>query len=135
MRLLVLSADPVDAAAVRGALGGEDLDGADVLVVSPALNQSALAFWVSDADEAIADADSAAQRSVEALAGSADRVRGEVGESDPLLALQDALATFPAERILVFTRADEEQRYREDDVAGEAERRFGLPVTEATLRA
>ncbi len=136
MRLLVLSADPVDAAAVRSALGGgAELEGADVLVVSPALNQSALAFWVSDSDEAIADAESAAQRTATALADPAGRVRTVVGESEPLLALQDALATFPADRILIFTRPGDEQRYREDDVVGEAQRRFGVPVDERTLRA
>lgn len=136
MRLLVLSADPVDADAVRAALGTDaELDGADVLVVSPALNQSALAFWVSDSDEAIADADSAAQRTVAALAEPAGRVRSEVGESEPLLALQDAMATFPADRILVFTRPDDEARYKEDDVVGEAERRFGVPVAEHRLGA
>ena len=134
MRLLVLSADPVDAAAVRGALGADEpLERADVLVVSPALNQSALAFWVSDSDEAIADAESAAQQSVAALADASGRVRGEVGESEPLLALQDALATFPADRILIFTRAEDEQRYKEDDVVGEAGRRFGVPVAERTV--
>ena len=136
MRLLVLSADPVDAAAVRSALGSDAaLEAADVLVVSPALNQSALAFWVSDSDEAIADATSAAQASVAALGEQAGRVRGEVGESEPLLALQDAMAMFAAERILVFTRPEDEQRYREDDVIGEAERRFGVPVVERTLSA
>lgn len=136
MRLLVLSADPVDAAAVRSALGEDAaLEAADVLVVSPALNQSALAFWVSDSDEAIADAKSAAQASVAALGEQAGRVRGEVGESEPLLALQDAMATFGADRILVFTRPEDEQRYREDDVVGEAERRFGVPVVERTLGA
>ncbi len=134
MRLLVLSADPVDADAVRAALGADEpLDRADVLVVSPALNESALAFWVSDSDEAIADADSAAQQSVAALREASGQVRGEVGESEPLLALQDALATFPADRILVFTRAEDAQRYREDDVVGEAGRRFGIPVEERTL--
>ncbi len=136
MRLLVLSADPVDAAAVRSALGpGAELDGADVLVVSPALNQSALAFWVSDPDEAIADAESAAQKTVVALADGAGRVRGEVGESEPLLALQDAMATFPADHILIFTRPDDQQRYREDDVVNEAQRRFGVPVDERSLDA
>lgn len=136
MRLLVLSTDPVDADAVRSALGDEaELDGADVLVVSPALNQSALAFWVSDSDEAIADAESAAQKTVAALSDGAGRVRGEVGESEPLLALQDAMATFPADRILVFARPEDEQRYREDDVVGEAQRRFGVPVDERTLSA
>jgi hypothetical protein len=33
----------------------------------------------------------------------------------------------------VFARGDEEsQRYREDDVLGEAQRRFGVPVAEIT---
>lgn len=136
MRLLVLSADPVDADAVRAALDGEaELERADVLVVSPALNQSALAFWVSDSDEAIADAESAAEQSVVALEAASGRVRAEVGESEPLLALQDAMATFGAERIIVFTRPEDEQRYREDDVVGEAQRRFGVPVVERTLGA
>lgn len=136
MRLLVLSADPVDAATVRSALGdGAELEGADVLVVSPALNQSALAFWVSDSDEAIADAESAAQQTVTALADPAGRVHGEVGESEPLLALQDAMATFAADRILVFTRPEDEQRYKEDDVVGEARRTFRVPVDERTVDA
>jgi len=134
MRLLVFSTDPVDAAAVRSALGEDHLDRADVLVVSPAVNESALAFWMSDSDEAIDDAESAAQKTATALR-DADRVRTEVGESEPLLALQDALATFPAERILIFTRPEEEERYKEEDVIGEAQRRFGVPVEEHTLGA
>lgn len=136
MRLLVLSADPVDADTVRSALDGHaELDGADVLVVSPALNESALAFWVSDSDEAIEDAESAAQKTATALADPAGRVRSEVGESEPLLALQDAMATFPADRILVFVRPEDEERYREHDIVGEAQRRFGVPVDERTLSA
>jgi hypothetical protein len=133
MKLLVLATDPVDADDLRGALPGDELDGAEVLVVSPAVNQSAVAFWVSDADEAIADAESTAQKTVDALNAAGADARAETGESDPLLALQDALATFPADRVVVFARGDDEsQRYREDDVLGEAERRFGVPVAEVT---
>ena len=33
-------------------------------------------------------------------------------------------------RVLVFVRDEDAARYREDDVVGEAERRFGVPVTE-----
>jgi hypothetical protein len=132
MRLLVLATDPVDADAVRAALPGEEeLEGSEVLVVSPAVNQSALAFWVSDSDEAIADAESSAQATADALRAGGVRARAQAGESEPLLALQDALATYPADRVVVFVRDDEEgQRYREDDLAGEAERRFGVPVSE-----
>jgi hypothetical protein len=129
MRLLVLASDPVDAAAVRQALPGEELDGAEVLVVSPAVNESPVAFWVSDSDDAIADAESSAQTSAEALGQEGARARSTTGDSEPLVALQDALATFPADRIVLFLREDDAARYREDDVAGEAERKFGLPVT------
>jgi hypothetical protein len=133
MNLLVLAPEPVDTATVREALGEGDLDDARVLVISPALNESPIAFWASDADEAIAEAREAADSSAQALKSDGVQATGRTGESEPLLALQDALATFEADRILVFVRADDERRYREDDVIGEAGRRFGVPVTEATL--
>jgi len=130
VKLLVLATDPVDADAVRQALPGDDLDGAEVLVVSPAVNESAVAFWVSDSDEAIEEAESAAEKTAAAMRDGGAQARATTGESEPLLALQDALATFPADRVLVFVREDDAARYREDDVVGEAERRFNVPVTE-----
>jgi len=133
MNLLVLAPEPVDTDTVREALDDGDLDDARVLVVSPALNESPIAFWTSDADEAIADAQEAADRSAQALKSEGVQATGRTGESEPLLALQDALATFEADRILVFVHPEDQQRYREDDVVGEAGRRFGVPVTEATL--
>jgi hypothetical protein len=132
MKLLVLATDPVEADDVRRALGGEDVDGAEVLVVSPAVNESPVAFWVSDSDEAIVQAESTAQTTAAALADAGARTRAQAGESEPLLALQDALTTYRADRVLVFVRGEDSKRYREDDVIGEAERRFGVPVTEVT---
>jgi hypothetical protein len=133
MKLLVLATDPVDADDLRDALPGDALDGAEVLVVSPAVNESPIAFWVSDSDQAIREAESTAQQTAAALSAAGARARAQTGESDPLLALQDALTTFHADRVVVFARGDEEtQRYREDDVLGEAERRFRVPVTQIT---
>jgi 4-hydroxyphenylpyruvate dioxygenase-like putative hemolysin len=132
VKLLVLATDPVDPDVLRRALPEDDLDGAEVLVVSPAVNESPVAFWVSDADEAIAEAQSAAERTAAELRESGAQARATTGESEPLLALQDALATYQADRVLVFVREDEGARYREDDVVAEVERRFGVPVTEIT---
>ena len=132
MRLLVLATDPVDADDLRGALD-DDVDGAEVLVVSPAVSESAVAFWVSDSDEAIADAESVAQQSAKALQDNVGKATGVAGESDPLLALQDALATYPADRVVVFARGDEEaQRYQEDDLVAQARERFDVPVAVVT---
>jgi hypothetical protein len=130
VKLLVLATDPVSAHDVRKALPGDDLEGAEVLVVSPAVNESPVAFWVSDADEAIADAESTAEQTADALRERGVQARATTGESDPLLAMQDALATYQADRVLVFAREDEGARYREEDMLGEAQRRFGVPVTE-----
>jgi hypothetical protein len=126
MKLLVLAPHAVDASAVRSALPGDDLSGAEVLVVSPALQKSGLRFWMSDSDDAIEKAEGEAAQTAEALRDDAASVRAATGESEPLLALQDALATFPADRIVVF-RGDS-GAYREEDLA-EAQERFGVPVT------
>ena len=128
MKLLVLATDPVSADDVRSALPDADLARAEVLVVSPAVNESAVAFWVSDADEAIAE--STAEQTDASLRARGAQARATTGESDPLVAREDALATYRADRVLVFAREDEGARYREDDVLGEARRRFGVPVTE-----
>src|SRR3954447_19048102 len=133
MNLLVLAPEPVDTDSLREALGDGDIDDARVLVVSPALNESPIAFWTSDSDDAIAEAQQAPDSSAEPLQSEGVRATGRTGESEPLLALQDALATFEADRILVFVHPEDQQRYREDDVVGGAARRFGVPVTEATL--
>jgi hypothetical protein len=135
MKVLVLATDPVDADDVLGALAGEDLAQTEVLVVSPAVNESPVAFWVSDSDEAIAEAESVARTTADALRDRAARATATTGDSEPLVALQDALATFPADRILVFARDQEHARYREDDTLAEAERRFGVPVTVVTRSA
>lgn len=133
MHLLVLAPEAVDADAVSSALDGADLSDANVLVVSPALNDSPLAFWMSDSDEAIAEATEAEEDTVASLEAEGVEASGNTGESEPLLALQDALATFPADRVLIFVHPDQEQQYKEDDICGEVERRFELPVTQAKL--
>jgi len=132
MKLLVLAPEPVDAATLRGVLGDE-VEGAEVRVVSQARNSSGLAFWVSDADDAIEEAKESAGRTVESLNDAGVQAEGDTGEAEPLVAIADALATFEADRVVVFVRAEDEEKYREDDVVGEAERRFGRPVVQHVL--
>jgi hypothetical protein len=132
MKLLVVTPEPVDADMLRAALGDE-VDGAEVLVVSPATNTSPLAFWVSDSDEAIQEAETAQVDTVERLEEAGIDAAGDTGESEPAVAIQDALATFPADRILVFSHPEGDRDYREDDGLADAERRFGVPLTHAVI--
>jgi hypothetical protein len=103
------------------------------MVVAPALHKSALRFWMSDADTAIARAEEVRTESVENLGEAGVSASGDTGESDPEDAIEDALKTFPADRILLFTHGGREQRYREDVDPGSLESRFGIPVTQSTV--
>jgi hypothetical protein len=127
MKLLVLTAEPISADVLREA-AGDQADDAEVMVVSPALTDSPLRFWVSDADDAIAHAARTAEETVERLDEEGIDAAGDTGESDPMQALEDALATYDADRIVIFTHPEEERDYLEVGFVEEAEHRFGLPV-------
>jgi hypothetical protein len=133
MKILVLTTEPVTADQLRAALPADsDPEDAEVMVVAPALHKNALRFWVSDADEAIAKADDVSHQSVERLGAEGVSASGDTGESDPDEAIEDALNTFPADRILIFSHPDSEQRYKEDVDPDELQQRFGVPVTQAS---
>ena len=132
MKLLVVTPEPVDAAILRSTLGDE-VRGAEVLVISPATNRSKLAFWVSDSDEAIDEAEIAKEESVERLEEEGVDAAGVRGEGEPAVAIQDALASFPADRIVIFSHPESDRDYREDDGLADAEQRFGVPVEHAII--
>jgi hypothetical protein len=134
MRVLVLTSEPLSAEQLSAALPGDlDPDDVELMVVTPALQPSALRFWLADVDDAIARAQRVERETVERLSREGVTVESETGESDPEQAIQDALQTFPADEILVFTHPEGQQRYREDVDVAVLEQRFGLPVKQATL--
>ena len=134
VRLLVLTSEAVSADQLRAALPGDtDPTDAEVMVVAPALQESALRFWMSDADDAIARAEKVRAESMENLGEAGVAASGDTGEGDPEVAIEDALKTFPADRIVVFTHGGDAQRYREDVDAGALQSRFGIPVTHSNL--
>lgn len=136
MKLLVLTSEPITSAQLRDAVGGEvNPQEAEVMVVAPALQDSGIRFWMSDADEAIAKAKAVRSETVERLDADGVAATGDTGESDPVTAIQDALQTFPADRIVLFIHGSDDQGYREDVDPAEIQERFGVPVDKATLSA
>jgi hypothetical protein len=134
VKVLVLTSEPISAQQLRNALGSdEDPGDAEVMVVAPALQESGFKFWLSDADDAIARADQVRRESVEQLGEAGVPATGDTGESDPELAIEDALKTFDAERIVLFTHRGDAQRYREDLDVRELAERFGRPVDRAVV--
>ncbi len=88
---------------------------------------------MSDSDEAIEEAETAHTDTVERLEEEGVDAAGQVGESDPVQAIDDALATFAADRIVLVAHPEGERDYREDGALAEAEKRWGIPVTHAVI--
>ena len=126
-RILALVSEPVSADALRAAVGEQDANDAEVLVVAPALN-SRKRFFLADPDPAIERADAVQEETVERLDEEGIDAAGSTGEEDPLLALQDALTTYHADEIVLFTHARGEQNWLEEGLVDEATRRFSVPV-------
>lgn len=136
MKLIVLTPEPITAQNLRDALpAGVEPRDAEVMVVAPALHENALHFWASDADEAIERAQAVGRETLEHLDAEGVAATADTGEGDLLTAAQDALTTFAADRIVIFSHAPDEQRYREEIDVAELQERFGVPVDRAEIPA
>lgn len=95
---------------------------ADVLIVAPALNAPLDKLAVD-----VADARAAAARRLEAsldrLRWAGLQARGSVGDSNPMLAIEDALREFPADEVVVV--AGEQT---DGDLTSELRQRLDRPV-------
>ncbi len=123
----------------RAAGGGElgrrlgDLAGGrrlDVHLLAPAFAGSHLEFLVSDVDPGIRRARRRLEESAPELGEIADA--GEIGEADPLMAIDTALVEFPAEEIVIVPSSERDQ-WAEAGLSATARARFELPVWEIEL--
>jgi len=105
---------------------------ADVLVVAPALS-SHVRYWASDVDGGRAHAQERLDASLAALGTVGIRARGEIGDSDPLQAMEDALRTFGADEIIVSTHPPGRSNWLERDVVAHARERFAVPITHVVV--
>ena len=94
-------------------------DDVNVRVVAPASTMGPLQWLMGDEDEARAEAEHVADRAAKAVEAEVPTDK-EVGDRDPLVAVEDALADFAADEIVVAGHPDEQTEARL--------RRFGLPV-------
>jgi hypothetical protein len=99
----------------------------DVLIVAPALN-SRLRHWLSDVDAALARAHERLELAISALQRRGVIARGEIGDADPMLAIEDALASFPADEIVIVTLPPGRSNWIERGLVEKATARFGIPI-------
>jgi len=134
VKILVLTSESISGRQLRDALTGVvDPQDAEVAVVAPALPEGPLKFLFSDVDEAIDNAETVSQTTVDQLGDAGVAASGDTGESDPVKAVEDALATFAADRIVLFVHPEAKQRYLEDIDTQELQQRFGVPVEQVVI--
>jgi hypothetical protein len=103
-----------------------------VLVVCPALN-SQVKTWASDEDDARAAAQARLDASLARLQSHGVSARGEVGDSDPLQAIEDALRTFGADEVVISTHPEGRSNWLERRVVATARERFDVPITHVVV--
>jgi hypothetical protein len=128
-RLLVVATVPVEDSVLRNRVEEHAGSGAEVRIVAPAADLSPLQWLATDEDEAREEAAGIARSAEEAVQPGAGRVETEVGDPDPVQAIEDALRQFAADEVIVVTRPGDEAGWLEKDSAEEASERFGIPVT------
>jgi hypothetical protein len=132
-RILVVANETVLGRALRESIRVKS-EGYDskVLVVSPALN-SPLRHWVSDEDGARVEAQKRLDSSLAALRSAGIDASGEIGDADPLQAVEDALRTFGPDEVIISTHPEGRSNWLERGLVAEARRRFAVPVTHVVV--
>jgi hypothetical protein len=105
----------------------------EILVVTPALVGSRAAHWSSDVDEAIELARQRQELSLQTLQEAGLRARGQVGDSEPNVAIEDALRQFPADEIIISTHPPHRSRWLERGVVERARDEIELPITHVVV--
>ncbi|MGH2938579.1 MAG: hypothetical protein ACRDPE_10715 [Solirubrobacterales bacterium] len=105
----------------------------EVALLAPAFASSGLEYHTSDVDRGIRRALARLEESFDSLRwGEILVTRSEVGEADPMLAIDSALVTFEADEI-VLVPSPERDQWAEKELLERVCERFGLPVWEIVL--
>ena len=102
-RVLVLIADEICGRCVARELAdrGAGPEETSVVVIAPALVHSAREAWADDIDADIAEAERKVDAAVALLRRQGYTAIGKVGDSNPRQAIEDGLAEFPSDTLIV----------------------------------
>lgn len=107
---------------------------ATVRVVAPALSSSRMGHWLASGQAAARE--NAAKRlsaSLAALRTAGLTVDGQLGDADPLQALDDAYRVFEPDEIIISTHPPARSNWLERRVVQRARERYPVPVTHVVV--
>ena len=132
-RVLVVANETVGGEELMAVIGELALAGKSlVYVVCPALN-SRLRTWTSDEDPARAAAQSRLRATLERLSSVGIEARGDIGDVDPLVAVEDAMRLFRPNELIVSTHPEGRSNWLERGVVRALRERYDVPVTHVVV--
>ncbi len=126
-RVLVVSTVPLEDDQLESI--GVDPGSDEIKVVAPAAKLSRLDWLTNDEDEARREAATTAVQTANAVPHAAE---ADVGDPDPVQAIEDALREWPADEVVVVTSSGDEATWLEER-ADETRHRIRVPVTRLAL--
>ena len=132
-RILVIANETVGGGPLREEIRRRS-EGYDerVLVVCPALN-SPVRHWASDEDGARIQAQERLNASLARLREAGVVATGEVGDAEPLQAIEDALRLFGPDEIIISTHPEGRSHWLERGIVDAARERFAVPITHVVV--
>jgi hypothetical protein len=110
------------------------IDQADeILVMVPTL-PGRLAWLAGEIDKTREMADARLGVVLGQLEAADKQAEGVVGSDDPMVAFEDAVASFGPDHILIALRSQDEAGWQEKGLVGQVLKRFEVPVTVFKLR-
>jgi len=111
----------------------DDLDDVEVMVVSPALARKRIDQELGNIDETLPEAEERLTGVVNELREAGLSTAGMIGDADPLVALSDGLARYPADEIVVVSHVDRDAAPGEQGIWDRLESDYHQPVTELRI--
>ncbi len=132
-RVLVVANETVGGDELMEVIGELALTGRSLFyVICPALN-SRLRTWTSDEDPARAAAQKRLHTTLERLSSVGIEARGDVGDVDPLVAVEDAVRKFRPNELVVSTHPEGRSNWLERGVVSALRERYDVPVTHVVV--
>ena len=104
----------------------------NVLVIAPA-QPSPLQHLASDENPSRQAAQARVDASLAKLREAGISARGQVGDSDPVQSIEDALRTFGPDEVIISTHPEGRSHWLERGVVEHARERFDVPITHVVV--
>ena len=130
--VLVVANETLDGDELSDRITHGDSRPVEVDVLAPVLT-SHTHYAMSDIDGELADARTRLQRSLTWAREHGITARGEVGDPNPTIALEDELRDFGADEVIVVTQPRDQATWQERDELDRLRRELEVPVTHVAV--